>query len=68
MRIDHRYMAKIMIVMLSTNTTTRELKPMQGIFKKIYKNNIFIFFFIFTGFEPAPPGYSSLLNALDWLT
>ena len=65
MRIDHRYMAKMLIVMLSTNTTTREIETNARNIKKIYKN---IFFFIFTGFEAAPPGYSSLLNALDWLT
>ena len=56
------------MVMLSTNATTREIETNAMNLKKIYKNISFLFFFIFTGFEPAPPGYSSLVNALDWLT
>ena len=68
MRLDHSYMAKMLIVMLSTNTTTREIETNAMNLKKKSIKIIFSFFFIFTGFEPAPPGYSSLLKALDWLT
>ena len=54
----------MLIVILSTTTKEMESKAMN---KKIYKNIIF-FFFCFTGFEPVPSGYSSILFALGWLT
>ena len=48
-------MAKMLIVMLSTKTTTREIETNAMNLKTIFKNNIFFFFF-FTGFEPVPTG------------
>ena len=68
MMIDHSYMAIIVDgdVKYKCNNK-RNWNQCNEFLKKNYKN-ISFFFFIFTGFEPAPPGYSSLVNALDWLT
>ena len=52
-----------MIVILSTDTATKEMES-KAMNKKIYKHIIFFF----TGFEPVPSGYSSTLYALGWLT
>ena len=55
MMIYHSYMAKNVDSDVSTNTTTREIKTNAMNLKKIFKKNIFFFFF-FTGFEPVPTG------------
>ena len=55
---------KLLIVILSTDTTTKEMESKAMNKKKIYKHIIFYF----TGFEPVPSGYSSTLYALGWLT
>ena len=67
MMIDHSYMAKIVDGNVKYKCNNKrnwnQTKELKKSIKKLVS-----FFFIFTGFEPAPPGYSSLVNALDWLT
>ena len=66
--IDHRYMTKkLLIVILSRDTATKEMES-KAMNKKIFKKILFSLFFFFTGFEPVPSGYTSILYSLGWLT
>ena len=55
MMIDHRYMTKkLLILILSTDTATKEMES-KAMNKKSIKI-LFSLFFFFTGFEPVPSG------------
>ena len=70
MMIGHRYMTKkLLIVILSSDTTTKEMES-KSMNKKIYKNIIF-FVFLFHRIRTCTIRvfrYSSILYALGWLS
>ena len=62
MMIDHSYMAKIVDGNVKYKCNNKINWNQTNELKKFYKKISFFFFFIFTGFKPAPPGYSSLVT------